>query len=141
MATDPNADDPEPAAAPAPTPVEKHMLELIEAQARRIAAQAAELEGSRAGLKDPDMQSLLADVKKREIDSRHAQLRLEAWLGLTKVAIVVIAVTLLLWFKLPELLDLLDALRSEPSAPAEIVSAAGGSAPALAALPGQTVTG
>lgn len=134
MATDPHADDPAtaPESAPPPTAVEQHMLALIEAQARRLGAQAEELERQRNELKDTELQRLLAAVRKEEVQRKYAQLRLEAWLGLAKVAIVVVAIAFVLWFMLPDLLDLLDALPRSEALPA----GAAVQAPAVSTSPG-----
>lgn len=125
---------------PPPAPAEKHLPELIEAQAKRIESLAREIEKQRLEVNGLHEQKRVADQKADESTLKYAQLKLEAYLGLWKVVIVAIAVVIvacliaaLLWFRHKDLAELVKAAR--PEKPAQIASApaaAGGSASAVA---------
>ena len=107
------------------------MLDLIEAQAKRIDTQATEIKDLWTQVKDLHREKLLAEDKSSELCKKYSQLDLEAQLGLKKVVIVVGAIAFMLGLTLHELPDVLKALpRIRPQPTAAAVKAPDGSHPA-----------
>lgn len=106
-----------PPASPLPCPAEKAKLDFITGQTARIAAQEQEISALWKEVKTLQSDKLSA-VKEmndavretKELGQKYSQLRLEAWLDLAKVAIVVVAVALVLVAKFDRLPDVLKAL-------------------------------
>jgi hypothetical protein len=124
---------PEGAPMPLPDPPEKHLLGLVEAQARRIDSQAGEIERLGKRVESLQKDKLEAQLKADERPFKYSQLRLEAQLGLWKVvaasiAGVVVAALLfaLVWFRHAELAELLRAARQAAAVPVAAVPAAAG---------------
>lgn len=107
---------PDPVPPPsAPSPVEKSAIDLLRVQAGRIDAQVkaiASLWDQVKALKDD---ALSEKSRAKDAEREKKQLQLEAWLGLAKVAIVVLAVVALLWAHFDKLPDVLKAMRGDIS--------------------------
>lgn len=125
---------------PPPAPAEKHVLDLVEAQAKRIDIQASEIERRWQEVKGLHAQVRDADRRADESPLKYAQLKLEAYLGLWKVVSVAVAVVIvallvaaLLWFRHKELAELVKAAwAEEPSQTVSVREAGGGSASSAA---------